>query len=99
MKACKKKQIPSVAHSTYNISEDHYRGDFSVPNGVNVTYTCVTGYHLLDPFYRFVGCNPPQKNEQGDVTLVARWSDTDGIVCAKGELAEIQSQLTRRWEF
>ena len=84
MDACDKNKIPPVDHANYSLSEEDGESDFALP-GVNVTYTCVEGYHLMDPSNNIVGCDQPQRNDQGAVTLRARWRDADGNVCMEGE--------------
>ena len=84
MDACDKNTIPPVDHANYSLIEEDDESDFALPE-VNVTYTCVEGYHLMDPSNNIVSCNQPQRNDQGSVTLRARWRDADGIVCMEGE--------------
>ena len=89
MDACDKNKIPPVDHANYSLSEEDDESDFALP-GVNVTYTCVEGYHLMDPSNNIVGCDQPQRNDHGAVTHRARWRDADGIVCMEGELGARQ---------
>ena len=77
MDACDKNKIPPVDHANYSLSEEDGESDFALP-GVNVTYTCVEGYHLMDPSNNIVGCDQPQRNDQGVLMVLSVWKVSGG---------------------
>ena len=98
VETCDERIIPAVNHTTYDLSRfatsipPSLRQEFSVPNHVNVTYTCEKGYRLQDPNSNVIGCQyvtTPRKFNNGSIheTVVAKavWGSTDGIICEKGE--------------
>ena len=98
VETCDERIIPAVNHTTYELHRfatsipPSLRQEFSVPNYVNVTYTCEKGYRLQDPNSNVIGCQYvtiPRKLNNGSIheTVVAKavWGSTDGIICEKGE--------------
>ena len=87
VEACDKKTIPTVTHATYIVSEETTSGNFTLPDRVNVTYTCNEGYTLLYPQNFTVGCEyiTTPRGEHGNVLAKAVWTSPDGIICKLGE--------------
>ena len=85
VESCNRKTIPAVAHATYTVSEERVKGHYSLPDRVNVTYTCNKGYSLQNnESSSVIGCQyvTTQRDEMGDDVLAeARWTSTEGIVC------------------
>ena len=62
--------------------------NFTIPDHVNVTYTCDEGYRLQDVNSYVIGCKyvtTPRKGSQ-NVTAKAVWTSTDEIICGKVQL-------------
>ena len=98
VETCDERTIPAVKHAAYDLNRfattipSSLRQEFSVPNYVNVTYTCEEGYRLQDPNNNTIGCQyvtTPRKFSNGSIhnTVVAKavWTSTEGIICEKGE--------------
>ena len=87
VEACDERVIPAVTHATYTVTKEPLRGNFALPNRVNVTYECDEGYALQYPENYTVGCEyiTRRRSDFEDVIAEALWTSTDGIICKPGE--------------
>ena len=102
VETCDERTIPAVAHATFELKRlaFHKNGtstltststelqNFTIPDHVNVTYTCDEGYRLRDVNSNVIGCKyvtTPRKGSQ-NVTAKAVWTSTDEIICGKVQL-------------
>ena len=99
MEVCDERTIPAVAHATFELKRlvFHKNGtstltststelqNFTIPDHVNVTYTCDEGYELVDATKDVVGCGyiPRPGDKQKDMNQMARWTSAEGIECSK----------------
>ena len=82
--SCDKTTIPTVTHAIQLLSEGTVRDDFTLPMGV--TYACDEGYSFQNSSKYMIWCEYSKytQNGQGDVTVRAQWSSSDGIICESG---------------
>ena len=107
VETCDVRTIPVVDHATFELNRFIDATDnpmllaqnFTIPNYVNVTYTCEKGYRLQDPNNNMIGCKyvtTLRKFSNGSIheTVVAEavWKSAEGIVCKYGEEA-IKSEV------
>ena len=99
VETCDERTIPAVDHATHELQRflpntSHpqlYRQNFSIPNHVNVTYTCKEGYHLEQPDNNVIRCeyNTEERKgrREGDESVVAKavWTSAEGIICRKSK--------------
>ena len=102
VETCDERTIPAVDHATHELQRflpntSHpqlYRQNFSIPNHVNVTYTCEEGYHLQQPDNNVIGCEYVTTDRKGSsiwdisgVSVVAKavWTSAEGIICRKSK--------------
>ena len=76
-----------MTHASYTVSEETTSGNFTLPDRVNVTYTCNEGYTLLYPQNFTVGCEyiTTPRGEHNHVLAKAVWKSPDGIICKLGQ--------------
>ena len=86
VEACDERAIPDVNHTTYTVTKEPVRGNFALPDRVNVTYECNDGYKLQHPENYTVGCEyiTRRRSDLDDVIAKAVWTSTDGIICKPG---------------
>ena len=86
VEACDENAIPAVNHTTYTVTKEPVRGNFALPDRVNVTYECNDGYKLQHPENYTVGCEyiTRRRSDLDDVIAKAVWTSTDGIICKPG---------------
>ena len=102
VETCDERTIPSVDHATHELQRflpntsrpQLYRQNFSIPNHLNVTYTCKEGYHLEQPDNNVIGCKYVTTKRKGlsifdiyGVSVVAKavWTSAKGIICRKSK--------------
>ena len=98
VETCDERTIPTVKHATYTLHHFNthaetripplLRQKLSVPDYVNVTYSCDKGYRLHDPKNNMIGCKyvTTPRSGSGDLIAEAVWTSTDGILCKKSEI-------------
>ena len=96
VETCDVGAIPVVDHATFELQRFINATDnptllaqnFTIPNYVNVTYTCNAGYQLQDPNNNVIGCEyvtKPRNPKKGTMIAEALWTRPDGIFCEASE--------------
>ena len=75
-----------MAHAVQLLSEGTIRDDYTLP--MSITYTCNEGYSLQDSSRYVIKCEYSNGtlNREGESTVRAHWSNSNGIVCERGKL-------------
>ena len=99
VETCDVRTIPVVDHATFELNRFIDATDnpmllaqnFTIPNYVNVTYTCNVGYQLQDPNNNVIGCEyvteprDPENIKYGSMIVKTLWTRPDGILCEASE--------------
>ena len=83
---CDLASIPKVANANRNITRQVKRDGLLLPEGVDVTYTCVEGY--LNEGAMQISCkyeNATRGNDPTNQLVTAIWRGQENVICVKGK--------------
>ena len=83
---CDLASIPEVTNANHNITRQVKRDGLLLPEGVDVTYTCVEGY--LNEGAMQISCkyeNATRGNDPTNQLVTAIWRGKENVICVKGK--------------